>query len=260
MLRKTGSQTEVYHLANLGAAHSFFMTLPDAERELLERYQPFEPPARYSLKALEDSVRASPDTCDTDLQFFARHYFGDAKAPDQSWRRIDDAFMDAAAEFALQLDNATNNTSLVLAFELVDSGKVLLFAADAQVGNWLSWQDVQWKLDANTTVTGPDLLQRTVFYKVGHHGSHNATLRAKGLELMQSAELVAFVPVNHQMAKAKGWGKMPLPKLMKELNTRTQGRVVRADEDYVPQTSQGKKFAKLLTKNELFYEWAMPMD
>jgi hypothetical protein len=270
MLKKTDSKTEVYHLANLGAAQAFFMTdampLTDAEKELRERYQPFEPPARYQLKVLEDAVHASPDTRDTDLQFFARSYFGspDAKAPDQSWRRIDATFMDAAAEFALQLDNATNNTSLVLALELVDSEKVLLFAADAQVGNWLSWQDARWKVDANTTVTGPDLLKRTVFYKVGHHGSHNATLKAKGLELMQSDDLVAFVPVDHEMAKKKGWGRMPLPNLMKELKARTQGRVVRADEEYLPETRKGKAFAVTLTrgpkgKEDLFYEWTMPM-
>jgi len=38
---------------------------------------------------------------------------------------------------ALQLDNDTNNTSVALAIEFTDSGKVLLFPADAQVGSWL---------------------------------------------------------------------------------------------------------------------------
>lgn len=146
--------------------------------------------------------------------------------------------MGAAAEFALQLDSATNHTSLVLAFELTKSGKVLVFAADAQVGSWLSWQDLEWKLDASTTVTGPDLLQRTVFYKVAHHGSHNATLRAKGLELMRSDDLVAFIPVDHAMAVGKRWGQMPLPALTDELKRRTQGRLVRIDEDYQPQGSK----------------------
>jgi hypothetical protein len=44
-----------------------------------------------------------------------------------------------AGRLALQLDSDTNNTSLVLAFELGKSGRVLLFPGDAQVGNWLSW-------------------------------------------------------------------------------------------------------------------------
>jgi hypothetical protein len=270
MLKKTDSKTEVYHLANLGAAQSFFMTLQDAEKDKLECYQPFEPPARYKIEQMNKPSGGSGSGLDRHLEFFSDHYFGPSSGGspvDQSWRRIDATYMDAAAEFALQLDSATNNTSLVLALELVDSEKVLLFAADAQVGSWLSWQNVQWKLDANTTVTASDLLRRTVFYKVGHHGSHNATAKAKGLELMQSDDLIAFIPVNHEMAVKKGWGKMPLPNLVKELNARTQGRLVQADDDYQPpNTPKGKAFAAALTtggpkgQEELFYEWTMPMS
>ena len=40
---------------------------------------------------------------------------------------------------ALKLNTGINNTSLVLAFELPASKKVLFFAADAQRGNWISW-------------------------------------------------------------------------------------------------------------------------
>jgi hypothetical protein len=69
------------------------------------------------------------------------------------------------------LDSSTNNTSLVLAIELRESGKVLLFAADAQVGNWLAWQDLQFADGKEVAVTNADLLARTVFHKVGHHGS-----------------------------------------------------------------------------------------
>lgn len=147
--------------------------------------------------------------------FFDRQYFGpsaDPNQPDQSWRRIDGDWTAAAAEF--QLDSATNNTSLVLAIECLASRKVLRFVADAQVGSWLSWVDLSWDFKDAPTVTGHDLLKRVVFYKVGHHGSHNATLKAKGLELMRSDEFVASIPVNHKMALNKRWGKMPLPKLV----------------------------------------------
>ena len=37
------------------------------------------------------------------------------------------------------MGNDTNNSSLVLAFELGKGGKVLLFTGDAQRGNWASW-------------------------------------------------------------------------------------------------------------------------
>jgi len=46
----------------------------------------------------------------------------------------------------LNLDTHTNNTCVVLAFEFEDTGEVFLFPADAQVGNWLSWQDLRWRL------------------------------------------------------------------------------------------------------------------
>ena len=117
---------------------------------------------------------------------------------------------------------------------LVNSGKVLLFAADAQVGNWLSWQQLSWSLPSengsSTKVTATDLLQRTVFYKVGHHGSHNATLRENGLELMTGPDLVAFLPVVEEMARKKGWGKMPFQPLLRRLDEKTAGRIFRSDK------------------------------
>lgn len=65
------------------------------------------------------------------------------------------------------LDKVMNNTSLILLFEV--GGKKLLFPGDAQIENWsyaLSKRSVQRLL------AGVDL------YKVGHHGSRNATPRS----------------------------------------------------------------------------------
>ena len=114
----------------------------------------------------------------------------------------------------------------------MDSGHVALFAADAQVGNWLSWQGLEWEAGGKT-VTGPDLLRRTVYYKVGHHGSENATLSAKGLELMESPDLSAFIPTNADDALNVGWGRMPFDKILDRLKEKTSGRVVRADDPWV---------------------------
>ena len=123
--------------------------------------------------------------------------------------------MGVATTLAMQLDQDTNNTSLVLAFELgpkKQGGPVLLFAADAQVGNWLSWQDVTWTFEGRT-ITGPDLFKRTILYKVGHHASHNATLRKLGLEAMAKLEL-ALVPTDAKMAAKVKWGTLPWPPLL----------------------------------------------
>jgi hypothetical protein len=107
------------------------------------------------------------------MKFFQNHYWGEeigGTEKDQSWRRIDGAWLDSASTLALQLDSATNNTSLPLALGLVDTGDTVISAADAQVGNWLSWQNLRWDIDGNK-ITGPDILRRTKIYKAGHHGS-----------------------------------------------------------------------------------------
>ena len=149
------------------------------------------------------------------------------RAPAAQWRTIDDAWMQQAETLALYLDTFTNNSSLVLAIELVASGKVLLFAADAQTGNWSSWAGVKWD---DHTVQTDDLLARTVFYKVGHHASHNATLVA-AFEKMGTPDLVALIPVDKKdpnIAKKDGW-KMPAANLFKRLKEKTSNRVLQMD-------------------------------
>jgi hypothetical protein len=224
---------------------------PPPDERFIKKYNPSKKePETYGINAMNHYLEAvGPALADSDLDapfddkyqiplpaarqmpFFNDRYWGDDADSDernQSWRRIDDSWLDSSSALALQLDSATNNTCLVLAFELAN-GEVLLFAADAQVGNWLSWQDLSWDVDGKK-VTGPDLLNRTIFYKVGHHGSHNATLREKGLEEMKKLKL-AFVPVNHEMAVTKRWNKMPLNELMDRLKVMTNDCVVRIDED-----------------------------
>jgi hypothetical protein len=151
--------------------------------------------------------------------------------PKEKWRRIDGDWLNGADRLALNLDSDTNNTSLALALELRPGGGVLLFPGDAQVGNWESWQDCSWAAvgAGGAAVTGADLLRRTVLYKVGHHASHNATLRAKGLELMDSPDLVALIPVDHDMAVKKRWLGMPFPPLLARLQEKARGRVLRID-------------------------------
>lgn len=157
--------------------------------------------------------------------------------PGEQWRQIDEDWTYVAETLALNLDTHTNNTCVVLAFELVDTGEVFLFPADAQVGNWLSWQNLAWTVregGGDRKVTAKELLGRTVFYKVGHHGSHNATLRALGLELMHSDNLTAYIPVVRSEAEKNRWMGMPFGPLVKRLQDRTRGRLLQADDDALP--------------------------
>jgi hypothetical protein len=160
-----------------------------------------------------------------------RQYYPQYFAYDERWRSIENEWMNSASELALQLDSLTNNTSLVLAIERIGDGKVLFFPADAQLGNWMSWQELKFNVDGNI-VTPAGLLARTVFYKAGHHGSHNATARHIGLELMKAPDIRAFIPVDRRVAltrNPKGSWQMPARPLYRRLLEKCQGRVVRAD-------------------------------
>jgi hypothetical protein len=194
--------------------------LSDTERRRLRNY-PFTERNRIG----EDTREAR--------ELFSSTYFRDL----EDWRRIDYDWLTSVSDLALQVDNAVNNTSLVLAIELIESQRVLLFAADAQIGNWLSWYDNEWTVEKGDgtehTVTTEDLLARTVFYKVGHHGSHNATLKQRGLEKMTSPDLVAMIPVDEKFAHdTKHWEEMPHDPLLARLIEKTTGRVLRADRDW----------------------------
>lgn len=164
---------------------------------------------------------------------------GDKEVPDNpAWRRIDKEWLYSAERLALDMNDQTNNASLVLAFELGRGGKVLLFAADAQRGNWVSWGNADWK-DGNATVTARELLARTVLYKVGHHGSHNATLN--GVPASEHAslgwmaqgehgrEFVAMITAVRAWAETqKGWDH-PLKAIKDALLKKASGRVFQTD-------------------------------
>jgi hypothetical protein len=176
------------------------------------------------------------------IGFFRQRYWSSDGS--YKWRNIETAAFADVSELTLQLDKVTNNTSLVLAIELPDND-VMLLPGDAQVGSWLSWGTLKWTVHGQE-IGGSDLLRRTILYKVGHHGSHNATLRAAGLELMEKLQ-TAMIPVDEEMAKKKGWDHMPLIDLVTALEQQAR-TVIRADK---PAPATEKVHADT---NRLFYE------
>lgn len=251
LLLKTSEVTErlkkedlIYHLAATGeagmdalsAALSAAGASPGTEAD---RYHPFSPEHRIAPNVPDPRNRGvlKPNPYYEALRPFVAKTYDD---PAQDWRRIDHDWLDAFGQLALDLDNDTNNTSLVLAFEFVKTREVLLFVGDAQVGNWRSWAAVEFQNPgSDQPLPAQDLLRRTVFYKVGHHCSHNATLKKGGLELMLRDDLVAFIPLDRKTAamqgrkdpetgRPKGW-EMPAPPLYKALLNKAAKRVVISD-------------------------------
>ena len=186
---------------------------------------PFQPFRKRGLN-YEDAARDG----------FFKHFYGQPSPPgpdDAShrpghWRRLDKVSADELYRLALQYDSYVNNTSLVLAFELRGTDKVLLFAADAQSGNWSSWSDVDFGSDWKSPRR---LLEETVFYKVGHHGSHNATAKVApgennlGLDSM-SDDLVAVIPTDEKWSWDRHRWTMPYMPVYLALMEKTRGRVL----------------------------------
>src|SRR5439155_12339543 len=79
-------------------------------------------------------------------------------------QRLSNAADSSAEDLAFALDKARNNESVVALLNY--RGQSLLFAGDAQYGNW------RWWLEHDN----PDqILPEVRFLKVAHHGSVNAT-------------------------------------------------------------------------------------
>jgi hypothetical protein len=249
--------------------HKEILRIPGVERV---RVFAFGPPHQASLLADFAAAEAAEDSnAAHDIQPFARrfalpfrqafsdpqygtffneHYgkmadAGHAEITRESnsnaaWRRIDNDWLYSAEYLALYLNQAINNTSLVLAFELEESGKVLLFIGDAQRRNWKSWTSGSWK-DGERRITVRDLMSRTVLYKVGHHGSHNATLKGTAEDEYPNlgwmghgrygTELVAMITAVNKWAmavKPTPW-RHPLPSIKKALQKKCEGRVFQTD-------------------------------
>lgn len=210
---------------SLPALGSGLLAADLVDREVDEGFCPFGPQVRLDW----DSAMGS--------KFFQRHYGEARQGENGSWRRIDHEWMGQAGTLALRAGGFTNNLSLVLAFDVPESTKMLLFAGDAQVGNWLSWHRIEaWRFRDGTVPDRPpvegdtktlmeDLLSRVVFYKVGHHASHNATIRTKGLEAMTRSDLVAYIPVSVPVAQDRmGYCPMPFYPVVRALHRKTRGR------------------------------------
>jgi hypothetical protein len=134
-----------------------------------------------------DSMMTDGTRGPSPIEPFAREWFARTKdypkqhelKYDEIVQRVNSAQPDMLAVAAAKIENFLNNQSLVVLFEF--DGKKLLFAGDAQGGNWEYWlyqMEAPLKDPTNAgdiVEASKELLQTIDFYKVGHHGSTNAT-------------------------------------------------------------------------------------
>lgn len=106
-------------------------------------------------------------TAEAETPFPGHPTFSGGKMPaSMRWiaNRVRKARADELFQIVRILDDAMNNTSVILLFEV--GGKKLLFPGDAQIENW------QYALGKPAVL---EALADVDLYKVGHHGSLNAT-------------------------------------------------------------------------------------
>jgi len=269
---------EEFHLASNGnslALDGDALGLAAAVSPDLANYLELKPfSQRYNIsprKILEANLPTTSPSSESKIGYLRDAY----AASYNEWRRIDDDWLGSIEGMALRLNNEVNNTSLVLAFELPTTGKVLLFTGDAQRGSWIGWSDLEWAGEDGSMTSARDLLSRCVLYKVGHHGSHNATL--KGTEVDDYAnlgwmargafadEFVAMIPANTSWAlgKSKPWAH-PLPQIEAALMEKARGRVFRSDQDHIAQPdssiitdSEWLAFKKQIDETPLYFEYSI---
>ncbi|MES0056551.1 MBL fold metallo-hydrolase [Mesorhizobium sp. M0078] len=131
---------------------------------------------------------------------------------------------------AAQADNTLNNQSLVILFNF--NGKSLLFAGDAQWGNWSNFLfGGALGSPGHTALTqsAKDILASIDFYKVGHHGSTNAT-PVDALEAMKNGVVAMCSTAEHAYGSEENKSEVPRKPLMTALETKTNHQLARSDQ------------------------------
>ncbi len=146
---------------------------------------PIDPALVSQMNGKNEQYLASNDPSDSTpaAMLFPRPFHCDATRypteafdPAQIEQSVNDVQPDLLAAKATQSNNTLNNQSLVVLFTF--GGKTLLFVGDAQWGNWenfLFGGPVGTAGRTNLTDKSKAILAAVDFYKVGHHGSTNAT-------------------------------------------------------------------------------------
>jgi hypothetical protein len=140
---------------------------------------------------------------------------------DKDRKTFTDGFLVDEA-MAAALDQAVNGTSLMLVLQVGTA--TLLFPGDAQWGTWRQALENQvFRI----------LMEETDFYKVGHHGSHNATPK----EFVESVVGKDFWAMVSTCATSQ-WPEIPKMELLRDIKVKT-AKIVRSD---LPQEAPREAF------------------
>jgi hypothetical protein len=179
---------------------------------------------------------------------------------------------DVMLAMADAVDGTLNNQSLVILFTC--RSKKLLFVGDAQWGNWSYWlygRKVTGE-DPGISDTAKKLLGSIDFYKVGHHGSTNATpIPAVEAMNINCVSMCSTESADYDPKKKRPHGSLvnksevPRTVLMDALGKRTKNKLVRSDWTPVagvPASPEAKSQLPKLPKNfstgALYIDYVFP--
>jgi hypothetical protein len=144
-------------------------------------------------------------------------------------KRVADEQPDLMAAKAAQADNTINNQSLVVLFGY--GGKTMLFAGDAQWGNWQNFLfggALGTAGHTGLTANAASVLGKIDFYKVGHHGSTNAT-PIDALNAMRDGCVAMCSTQPGAYGKPENNSEVPRVPLIDALEKKTEQQLARSD-------------------------------
>lgn len=226
-------ETEIYSLASMPGVH-FHILGPSRDEKVIADMNPPAGAAYLAQFSVAAADRESGAGCERIWQIDGAAFRKQAAQwttfNDDDRKKVDELAEDPDfSVLAAAIDNAVNNTSLMMMIEAGD--QFLLFPGDAQWGTWKAAMD---------RATVRDLLKRTTVLKISHHGSHNGTPK----ELVDSligGSVTAFVSTG----AVTQWPGIPREPLMQALDGKT--RLVRSDLDASP--------AGFTVEPDLYVEW-----
>jgi hypothetical protein len=210
---------------------------PPRDPKLIEELDPEADGETYRALALRAAAAASGAA--GGVVAAAAPFGEDWRVPDGQWgnvplapdevERINDLAQSADAVFAAEkVDSMINSTSLVLMLEV---GKArLLLPGDAE---WGTWKRILEDDEARA------LLRGATFFKVGHHGSHNATSKTLVEKILPRG-----IPAMISTQEGKGNYRNNIP--LKGLLDALKGRDIR----YVRSDGKGTKLPEGFEEGE----------
>lgn len=187
-----------------------------------------------------DELDAGDPGADDGTPLFGGAFDSDGAAYDESAtgpggvkgiaRKVGAAQPDVVRAIAAKADSTLNNQSVVVLFEA--NGRKLLFAGDAQWGNWQSFLFGGVLGSPGHTALSEDakrILASIGFYKVGHHGSTNAT-PIDALDAMRNGVVAMCSTAEDAYGCEKNRSEVPRKPLMEALRAKTGGRLARSDQ------------------------------